>query len=42
MLAGLEVIFENFLVASDIPMRLEGKWSTRDVKGVIEKIFGAN
>ena len=41
-LAGQEVIFENFPVASDSPMRLDGKWSAGDVKAVIEEILGAN
>jgi len=41
-LEGQEVIFENFPVASDSPMRLDGKWSAGDVKAVIEEILGAN
>jgi hypothetical protein len=41
-LEGQEVIFENFPVASDSPMKLDGKWSAGDVKAVIEAKLGAN
>ena len=41
-LEGQEVIFENFPLASDSHMRLDGKWSAGDVKAVIEEILGVN
>jgi len=41
-LEGQEVIFENFPVASESPMKLDGKWSAGDVRAVIEAKLGEN
>ncbi|MBC8259330.1 MAG: hypothetical protein H8E38_09960 [SAR324 cluster bacterium] len=37
-----EVVFKNFPVDSDSPMKIDGKWSAGNVKAVIEAILGAN